>query len=136
MYHQEAHVPSAGERSLVALFTNLFRHTTALLSEEIELARTELSGKLSSIGTGAVSLGIAYLLVSTGFLVLLLCCVYALEIVWPAWAAALLVGGVTFIIGLLFLAVAISKVKARNLAPQASMESLRRDREVVKEHLS
>lgn len=136
MNHQEAHAHPPADKSLVGLFTDLFRETTGLLSDEIQLVRTELGDKVSQIGAGTVSLGIAYVLLSSGFLILLFCCVYALELVWPAWAAALLVGGVTFVIGLFFLGGAMSKLKARKLAPQASMESLRRDREFVKEHVS
>jgi hypothetical protein len=135
MDHQEAHGRPAADKSLVALFTDLFREATALLSGEIQLARTEIGDKVSQVGTGTVALGAAYLLLSTGFLVLLLCCVYALELAWPAWAAALLVGGVTFIIGLFFLGGAVSKLKARSLAPQASAASLRRDTQFIKEHI-
>lgn len=136
MDHQQAYARSASDKSLVGLFTDLFRETTGLLSGEIQLVRTEVSDKVSQIGTGTAALGVAYLLVSTGFLILLLCCVYALELVWPAWAAALLVGGVTFIIGLFFLGGAMSKLRARKLAPQATVESLRRDKELLKEHMS
>jgi hypothetical protein len=135
MDHQEAQTHPAADKSLVGLFTDLFREVTGLLSDEIRLVRTELGDKVSQISSGTVALGIAYLLISTGFLVLLLCCVYALELVWPAWAAALLVGGVTFIVGLFFLGGAVSKLKVRKLAPRASVESLRRDTQFVKEHL-
>jgi len=62
--------------------------------------------------------------------------VYALELVWPDRAAALLVGGATYIVSLFFVGGGISRLKARILAPQASAESLRRDTETIKEHMS
>ena len=52
-----------------------------------------------------------------------------------AWLAPLLVGLVIVIVGWVLLARGRSNLKARNLAPRRTMESLRRDEKMVEEHV-
>jgi hypothetical protein len=86
--------------------------------------------------TGAIAVGggIAF----AGFLVLLLAAANALVMVLPIgmapWLAPLIVGGVVLIIGLIVVSSGRSKLKAGNLQPTRSMQSLRRDQQLVKEH--
>lgn len=125
----------AAPKSLTGLFTDLFRQSTALLSGEIALARQEINSKVTEAEAGAVSLGIGYTMLACGFLILLFAAVFAAEGAMPPWAAALLVGGGVFIIGLIFMAFARHKLRAKNLAPRHTAASLRRDGHFVKEHM-
>jgi hypothetical protein len=69
-----------------------------------------------------------------GFLVLLVAAVLGLDLVLRTpWLSALIVGGVAVALGAVLLAV--GKSRMTELAPERSLRSLRRDTELVQEHL-
>jgi uncharacterized membrane protein YqjE len=49
------------------------------------------------------------------------------------WLSALIVGAAVLIVGLIMLGVARKKLKARNMMPRATMEEIRKDKELLKE---
>lgn len=123
------------ERSVTGLFTELTREMTSLIRHEIALARAEIGEKVSYAQSGVVFLAAGAMFAFSGFLVLLACAVIALSYVWPAWLAALTVGLVVTFLGLALLASGKSHLKAKNLKPTRTTESLRHDRQFVKEHV-
>jgi hypothetical protein len=74
-----------------------------------------------------------------GFLVLLGAAVGALMVVLPPdtapWLAPLIVGAIVTIAGAIALSSGKRKLAAENLKPTRTLDSLRRDAEVAKEHL-
>lgn len=102
------------------LFDNLrglIEDTLLLLRKEVELAKTELSEKLSQAQYGLI-------FIFAG----LLCCavaVFLLAQALVAWlatylgpaGAALLIGGIVLLIGVIALAMGASRLKAKNLKP-------------------
>jgi len=66
MDYQEAHARPTMPKSLVGLFTDLFREVTGLMSEEIRLIRTEIGNKVSRASSGTVILSIGYHLATVG----------------------------------------------------------------------
>ena len=127
------------DRTLAGLFADLWRETTTLVHEEAELAKADMSDKVNQVVTGAGSIAAGGGVLFAGFLVLLLAAVNGLAMVLPIeyapWLAPLIVGAVVMIIGWAVLAAGRRELKARNLRPTRSMESLRRDGRLVKEHL-
>lgn len=136
---EQQHAPAdTRRRSLAGLFGDLFRESTALLHGEAELLRADLSDKVHRIQTGLGALGIGWLLTFSGILVLLASAVIALAQYVPEidlWLSALIVGAVVTFIGLILLAKGRSNLKTRNLALHDSAESLRRDRDLIKERM-
>jgi hypothetical protein len=128
-----------GGRSLIGLFSDLWRETSTLVREEAELAKAEISEKVSRVETGIGALAIGGAIVFGGFLVLLAAAVNALHLVLPpeyaAWLAPLIIGTVVLITGLAVLAKAREELQARNLKPSRTMQSLRTDAALAKEHL-
>ena len=130
---------ASDRRSLSGLFSDLWRSTTTLVQEEVELAKADVSEKAAQAahagGAIAIGGGIAF----AGFLVLLLAASNALALALPPesalWLAPLIVGAVALIVGLITLIGGRSRLKAGNLEPTRSMQSLRRDRQLVKEHM-
>lgn len=126
-------------RSVAGLFSDLWRETTTLVHEEAELAKADMSEKVSQAlrAGGAIAVGGA--IAFAGFLVLLLAAVSALAPLLPpehaAWLAPLIVGGVVLIVGLIALSGGRRRLDASNLKPSRSMASLARDRRMVEEHL-
>ncbi|HEX2238954.1 MAG TPA: phage holin family protein [Gammaproteobacteria bacterium] len=123
------------DRSLGELFRDLTQGLSALVTDEVNLAKAEISEKVSQFSTGMVSLGIAAVVLLAGLIILLEAAVYGIALVLPLWAAALITGGSVFIIGLILLLVARSKLKPRNLIPARTAESLSRDKAVAQEEL-
>jgi hypothetical protein len=128
------------ERSLLALFSDLWRETSTLVHEEAELAKAEMSEKVSQISTGVVELAIGGLIVFAGFIVTLIALSNGLAHLLPEeqadWLAPLIVGVVVMVFGVISLLRGRSNMKAQNLAPERTMESLRRDARMVKGHAS
>jgi hypothetical protein len=126
-------------RPLISLFSDLWRETSTLVHDEVELARTELSEKVSQVSSGVTEIAIAGGILFAGLLILLFAASNALTQVLPPelapWLAPLIVGAVVVLIGLIALARGRSNLAAENLKPGRTLESLRRDRELVKEHI-
>lgn len=127
-------------RSLIALFSDLWRETSTLVHEEAELAKAELSEKVSQVSTGLVELAVGALIIFAGFIVLLIAASNGLAQILPpehaAWLAPLIVGLVVIVFGFIALARGRSQMKAENLAPERTMESLRRDAQMMRSHVS
>lgn len=122
------------ERTVTGLFTELTRELTSLLRHEIALARAEIGEKISEVQSGIIALAAGAIVVHAGILVLLAAAVIGLSNVWPAWVSALVVGLIVTIGGAILLATGRSHLKAKNLKPQRTAESLRHDRQMVREH--
>lgn len=122
-----------GERSIPELFSLLFAQMTNLLRKESQLARVELSEKMSQIATAlALVVGGAVLLIPA-LVVLLNAAVAALiEQGLSASISALIIGGVTLVIGAILVIVGLRAMKADSLMPDRTIHQLQRDAEVAK----
>jgi hypothetical protein len=127
-------------RPLLGLFGDLWRETTTLVREEAELAKAELSEKMSQVTTGAGEIAAGGAILFAGFIVLLFALVNALAMFLPpdhaAWLAPLIIGLLVMIVGYIALSKGRKHFKAETLKPSRTMDSLRRDTELVKGHLA
>jgi hypothetical protein len=125
-------------RSLVGLFSDLWRETSTLVHNEAALARAEISEKLSQAGSGAAAIAAGAAILFAGFLVLLFAAVGALELLLQTehaiWIAPLVVGLIVMIAGYIALAKGRKEMKAQNLKPERTMQSLRDDAQFAREH--
>ena len=118
--------PSADERSLGDLFAELSRETGVLIRKEVELASTELSGKLKVAGTQAAVVAAGGALAHAGLLVLLAAIVIGLtELGMPAWLAALLVALAVMVAGYALVNQGLSKMRSTSFTPVQTMETLK-----------
>ena len=126
-------------RTMIGLFSDLWRETSTLFRAETELAKAELSEKVTQIQTALISLAVGGAIMLAAILLLLDAAVMALAQVLPPeqapWLAPLIVGVIVGIIGLVALAKGRRDLEARKLAPTRTMRSLRRDAELTREHL-
>ena len=129
----------ADDRSLMGLFSDLWREMSTLIHDELALAKAEMSEKASQVGSGVAAIAAGGAVLFAGFIVLLFAAVAGLALVLPpeqaAWLSPLIVGAVVMIIGFIILAGGRRELKARNLAPQRTIESVRRDARLAKEHV-
>ena len=78
-------------RPLAELFTELSHETRTLIKQEMELARIEMSQKISQIVKDVAALGIGGILLYSGFLTLIAAIVLGVAVFIPLWLSALLV---------------------------------------------
>ena len=129
---------SGQDRSLMALFSDLWRETATLLRDEAELAKAEISEKVTQAETAVASLAAGALVLYAGFLVLLAAACGGLAKLLPEdqamWLAPLIVGVVVMGAGIVLLMMGRNNLKAEKLTPRRTMHSLRKDTELAKEH--
>ena len=94
---------------------------------ELDDAKTEMQNKAKGIGIGVglVAAAASFLFFALG--VFLAAAVIGLANVWPAWLAALVVGGGLLLIGGVLVAIGASKIKNnKDLKPERAITHLRR----------
>ena len=124
---------SRNAQSLSELFSELSRESSTLMRQQIELAKVELSEKMSRLGAGLARVVVGGLLATGGLLVILAAVVLGVVAMGvPAWLAALLVGLVVAFVGYLLAQQAISAMGREDLAPRTTIDTLKESAEWVK----
>ena len=123
------------DRSLGELFAELTNETSTLVRQEVALAKIEITQKASqasrNIGFLAVGGAIAY----AAFLALMAAAIIGLAHVMPWWGAALVVGVVVAILACVLIFKALSALRAADLTPRQTVETLKEDAQWVKEQM-
>src|SRR6478609_4322912 len=85
----------AYDRSIPGILSDLLTQFTTLSRQEGELARTEVSEKISRAVMGIAMAGAAAVLLIPSLVILMMAGVYGITQAtdWPLWVSALLVGG-------------------------------------------
>ena len=118
-------LPTA-QKSLGELFADLSAQISALVRQEVQLAKTEITGKIAGLAKGAAFLGVAAFLGIAAFFVLLLAAIYALSLVLPGWLSALIVAGVLLIIAAIAAVLGLGALKkATPPMPEKTIETLK-----------
>ena len=127
------------DRSLVGLFSDLWRETQTLVHQEAQLAKAELSEKVSQVTTGAGEIAAGGAVLFAGFIVLLFAAVGALQLMIPSehaiWIAPLVVGVAVMIVGYILFSRGRNQLKADSMVPERTVQSLQRDARLAKEHV-
>lgn len=140
----QAHDPTytdarAGDDATVAgLLRRLADDTTSLVSKEIALARAEVGQSVDSLKAALVGMLVGAVVLICGLGVLLGSAVYALVEIGDMrrWTAALLVGAVATVIGVILLNGAKSRLSASTIVPERTVQSLQKDQEMVRSKVS
>src|SRR3954467_1049327 len=97
--------PLGDNRSLIALFSDLFRETSTLVHQEAQLAKAEMSEKVSEVGKGIAAIAIGGAIIFAGFIVLLFAASNGLAMFLPEehamWLAPLTVRPPRIVLGVL-----------------------------------
>lgn len=83
---------SPESKSVPQLLAEITQETSALIRSEVQLAKSELSDKISQIESGAVMLAGGGIVCFAGLLILLLSAVFGLANVVEPWLSALIIG--------------------------------------------
>ncbi len=116
-------------RPVGELFQDLANDTRTLLSLELELARTEMAEKVSQVGKDAGFIAAGGFVIYAGFVMFLAFIGFGLANFIPLWLSFLIVGVVVMLVGYAVLRKGLNDLKSRSMAPQKTIESLKRDKE-------
>ncbi|MEN3298177.1 MAG: hypothetical protein V7633_235 [Pseudonocardia sp.] len=131
-----AQTSSPPDVSTAELVRRLSEQTRTLVSDEMALARAEMTAKGKAIGIGAGLAGAGTLFALGGGLAFIAAAIAALALVVPVWAAALIVGAVLLVVGGILALVAKSQIShATPPKPEQAIDSAREDVRVLKEEV-
>ncbi len=119
--------------SLTELIGDLASQSAGLVRDEVALAKQELSEKLVSLRSGAITLALGAGLAISAFLALCAAAIAGLAVYVKVWQAALIVGGVLALVAGILVSVGISRLTQTNLKPQKTIKSLEENKEWLKE---
>lgn len=129
--------PLRDDRSLGQILRDLRDETSQLLRQEVDLAKTEMSEKMSRLGSNMGSVATGGGVLFAGALVLLAALTLGLIALFSQfmdrdvamWLAPLLVGGVLAFIGYGMVKKALQALKQEGIAPQRTTQSLKENKE-------
>jgi hypothetical protein len=115
----------------LGLIRHFMDELTTLFRQEVALVTSEVTGALGRLTAGLLSIATGGAVLFAGFLVLLAAAVLGLANVVAPWLAALIVGAVVAVSGLIMILVGRKAADPSVLKPQRSAESLRKDKAVL-----
>lgn len=126
------------ERSIGELFGQLSQDMTLLVRQEIQLARTEMSDKLSRFTNNLVSVLAGGFVAYVGGLALVAALILGIRDLANISLAfsALIVGAILAIVGYVMLQRGLKELKQVELAPRRTVETLKDDVQWAKEQRS
>jgi len=120
-------------RSLGELFTELANETTTLVRQEIQLAKTEMTQKATRAGKDIGMIGAGGALAYAGLLAVIAAVIIGLGQLIPMWLSALIVGLVIVGVGYFMIQRGLTELKRIDPTPRQTLETLKEDKEWVKE---
>lgn len=120
-------------RSITELFRDLVEQASKMIRHEVGLARAEMMEKAGQASSGATMLAMALIFGIGAVVVLLGAAVIALSNVVAPWLAALIVGVIAALLAWAMAEKGKSDLRARNLIPNRTIESVRADTGLAKE---
>ena len=123
------------DRSIGELFGQLSQDMTLLVRQEIQLARTEISEKLSRFTTNLISVATGGFVAYIGGLALVAALILGLHDLANISLAisALIVGAVLAIVGYVMLKRGLDELKRVDIAPRRTVENIKDDVQSIKE---
>ena len=115
-------------RTVPELFTDLISQVTSLFRTETRLARAEINEKITQAGSGVGMIAAGAILLIPALVILLQAGAVALvDQGLQPYAAALIVGGAAFVVGLVVALIGVNQLKMKNLTPNKTIEQLQTD---------
>jgi hypothetical protein len=111
---------AAGIRSIPEILQDVLTNIQDIVRAEVRLARAELGDELNSARSGGVWIGVGAVAAIFSALFLLLACVYALSLVMPNWAAALIVAAAMGGAAAVTLSLGLKRLKTIRAAPKTA----------------
>jgi uncharacterized membrane protein YqjE len=123
------------QRTVSDVLQDIIGNVQQIIRSEFRLAKAELKEKADRASKPAVFVASGALITVYGLGFLFLAAVYGLAVVMPEWAAALIVGAVLSIIGVMVLSSGRAKLKAIDPTPDKTVQTLKENVQWAKEQI-
>ncbi len=126
------------DRSIGELFGQLTQDMTLLFRQELQLARVEMSEKISRVTSNLVSVVAGGFVAYVGALALVAALIVGLHEAADIspWVSALIVGAIFAVAGYVILSRGLKELKRVDLSPRRTVETLKDDVQWAKEQRS
>jgi len=121
------------DRSLTNLFQDIVRNVQEIMRSELHLAKAEMREEAVKAKSSAMLLGAGAASAAFAILFLLLMIVYALTLVMPNWAAAMIVGVVLAVAATMLLTAGMKRFKQIHPTPERTVQSIKENVEWAKQ---
>jgi uncharacterized membrane protein YqjE len=116
---------ATNDRSISEIMQDVLRNLQEILRSEVRLAKTELREEIIKAKSACILLGAGALCAICALFFLLLACVYALALVLPTWAAALIVTAVLLVLAAATLRAGLSRFRRVHPVPDKTLNSVK-----------
>jgi uncharacterized membrane protein YqjE len=131
MTHRET--PRTEDASLGQLTGELSQQVSRLVRDEIRLAQVEMKDKGKRFGRGAGLMGAGGVIALFGVGCLVAAAVLGLDLAWPTWLSAIVIGAILLIIAAIVGATGRNQMRQGTPPmPREAMESTKEDIEALK----
>lgn len=128
---------SNSERSLGTIVRDLTEHLSTLVRSEIALAKLEMKQTAVTLGgAGALFVGALFCVLFAVAFLLVTAALGLSELGVPPWLSSLIVGVLLLITALVLAVVGRKKLRALQIVPASTMESIKTDVATIKEDLT
>src|SRR5688572_33438968 len=124
------------DRSLGDLFGDLARDMGTLVSQEVTLARTEITETATRVGKDIAVLAVGGLVAYAGLLAIIAAVIFLIaDRGVPLWLSALIVGAIIAAVGYILVQRGITALKRQDLTPRQTIASIKEDTQWAKEQI-
>ena len=124
------------DASIGGLLRQLTRVVPELFTKELALAKAEMQQSLTTLKAGIAAVAGGAIVLLAGFIILLMAAVYGLGTVMQLWLAALIVGGITVIVGFIMLQSGKKQFEPSHFTPDRALNAVHQDKEALKRKVS
>jgi uncharacterized membrane protein YqjE len=122
------------ERPLSAVLHDIAGNVQNIVRAELRLAKTEVTAEVTRAGSAGLMVGLGILMLGISALFALLAIVYALSLIMPSWAAALIVAAGEGLMAAVFVSLGIKRFRNTRAAPR-TRESIKENVEWAKQQM-
>ena len=124
---------AAGDRSFSDVFQDIVRNLQEIVRSEVRLAKTEIREEAVKAKSSAILLGGGAVTGLFAILFFLLMIMYAVVLVMPEWAAALVVGAVLAVAAGITLSAGMKQFNQIHPTPERTVETIKENVEWAKQ---
>jgi hypothetical protein len=118
------------------LFSELSQEASTLIRQEVQLAKAEVTRTATKAGKEVAFMAAGGFIAYAGFLALIAAAILGVAEFLPLWLSALLIGVIVAGVGYLLLQKGMNGLKEINPAPRRTIETLKEDKEWLKQQVT
>ncbi len=124
------------DRSLGQLFGDLSRQLGTLIQKEMQLAKTEMTARVTTVGRDAAMIGAGGALAYAALLLALMALAFLLsELITSTWLGFLIVALVAGVVAAVLIQRGRTELQRTDLAPRQTIETIKEDAEWAKQQV-